>query len=314
MRNEPQCAVAVLGWWGRTRSENQRVISEGGDELVRVRARARRPPCRAVMRHAVVLCFRSPPFEPYLSSSGLEARVLSLQLAELLLDATQHLDVCLHRRDRLFEAPLGLLSCFITMAVDLRERGEIWVGQLCVITHLTHAWPRASSAAGEARRDHGRDQRGAGEGGRAWVLRTSSLPVMVVSAGRFRVASSAFRRTWRTRGDAPARQLVRLGAMRAVGGAMSRARARAGEGERTLRSPPMVVSAGSCTTVSFGFSTAWCTRGHQQGRLGAMHATAVAISRVRARTRAHLEILTDVRERASIQRGQLVVHCNLAHT
>ena len=95
MRHEPQCAVAVLGWWGRTRSENQRVISEGGDELVRVRARARRPPCRAVMRHAVVLCFRSPPFEPYLSSSGLEARVLSLQLAELLLDATQHLDVCL---------------------------------------------------------------------------------------------------------------------------------------------------------------------------------------------------------------------------
>ena len=151
------------------------------------------------MRHAVpayvVLCFRSPPFEPYLSSSGLEASVLSLQLAELLLDATQQLD-------HLVDAPLGLvtisrnrngrrvlrhvLSCLIRMAVDLRERGEIWVGQLCVTRHLTHAWPRASSAAGEAQRDCGRDQRGAGEGGRACTTR---LPVMVLSVGRLRLLS-----------------------------------------------------------------------------------------------------------------------------
>ena len=36
---------------------------------------------------------------------------------------------------------------------DFLERGEIQGGQLCVFYNLTHAWPRASSAAGEARRD-----------------------------------------------------------------------------------------------------------------------------------------------------------------
>ena len=50
------------------------------------------------------------------------------------------------------------------------ELGEIQLGQRFAFIHLTHAWPRASSAAGEARRDArgcGRDQPRAGEGARA---------------------------------------------------------------------------------------------------------------------------------------------------
>ena len=38
-------------------------------------------------------------------------------------------------------------------AIDFRERAEILSDQLWVLRLLTHAWPRASSAAWEARRD-----------------------------------------------------------------------------------------------------------------------------------------------------------------
>ena len=41
----------------------------------------------------------------------------------------------------------------IESAGDGRELGELQVGQLWVLPDLTHAWPRASSAAGAARRD-----------------------------------------------------------------------------------------------------------------------------------------------------------------
>ena len=50
----------------------------------------------------------------------------------------------------------------VEIAGDFLEHGEFQGGQLCVTSHLTHAWPRASSAAGEARRDQPR----AGAGGR----------------------------------------------------------------------------------------------------------------------------------------------------
>ena len=52
----------------------------------------------------------------------------------------------------------------------MRELGEQQGGQLFVVNNLTHAWPRASSSAGEARRDArggGRDQPSKGEGARA---------------------------------------------------------------------------------------------------------------------------------------------------
>ena len=55
------------------------------------------------------------------------------------------------------------------IAGDGFELREIQGGQLCV-PNLTHAWPRASSAAGEALRDArggGRDQPSAGEAERA---------------------------------------------------------------------------------------------------------------------------------------------------
>ena len=59
-------------------------------------------------------------------------------------------------------------------AGDGLEPGEPQRGHVIVVVppnnHLTHAWPRASSAAGEARRDArggGRDQPRAGEGARA---------------------------------------------------------------------------------------------------------------------------------------------------
>ena len=54
----------------------------------------------------------------------------------------------------------------VEIAADGLELGEIQRGQLCVLHYLTHAWPRASSAAGQARRDArggGRDsERGRG--------------------------------------------------------------------------------------------------------------------------------------------------------
>ena len=55
-------------------------------------------------------------------------------------------------------------------AGDGRELGELQGGQLSVLLNLTHAWQRAGSAAGQARRDAcggGRDQPSAGEGARA---------------------------------------------------------------------------------------------------------------------------------------------------
>ena len=58
----------------------------------------------------------------------------------------------------------------IEFVADGRERGEIQCGQLCVLLNLTRAWPRASSAAGEARcdaRGGGRDKPSKGEGERA---------------------------------------------------------------------------------------------------------------------------------------------------
>ena len=66
-------------------------------------------------------------------------------------------------------------------------------GQLCVMLHLTHAWPRASSAAGEARRDArggGRDQPSAGGG-----ARTLKMVPTFSSLGRYSVISSAFSST-----------------------------------------------------------------------------------------------------------------------
>ena len=57
----------------------------------------------------------------------------------------------------------------VEIAGDGRELGEIQGGQHVLLT-LAHAWPRASSAAGEARRDArncGRDQPSAGEDARA---------------------------------------------------------------------------------------------------------------------------------------------------
>ena len=58
----------------------------------------------------------------------------------------------------------------LDIAIDDRERGELQGLQLFVPLHLMHAWQRASSAAGEARRDArcgGRDQPSAGEVARA---------------------------------------------------------------------------------------------------------------------------------------------------
>ena len=58
----------------------------------------------------------------------------------------------------------------VEKAADGLELGEIQGLQVSVPTNLTHAWPRARSAAGEARRDArggGRDQPSAGEGARA---------------------------------------------------------------------------------------------------------------------------------------------------
>ena len=60
-------------------------------------------------------------------------------------------------------------SAHIEIALDGLELGSIQCGQLCV-KDLTHAWPRASSASGQARRDArdcGRDQPSASEGERA---------------------------------------------------------------------------------------------------------------------------------------------------
>ena len=54
--------------------------------------------------------------------------------------------------------------------LDFRKLGELQRLQHSVITYLKHAWPRASLAAGTARRDArggGRDQPSAGEGARA---------------------------------------------------------------------------------------------------------------------------------------------------
>ncbi len=41
----------------------------------------------------------------------------------------------------------------VEIAGDFLELGELQGGQLCVIHNLEHTWPRASSAAGEARCD-----------------------------------------------------------------------------------------------------------------------------------------------------------------
>ena len=63
--------------------------------------------------------------------------------------------------------------------VDFREHGEIQSGQLCVPNHLTHTGPRASSAAGAARRDArgcGRGEPGTG-GGKREQERTSRLRI-----------------------------------------------------------------------------------------------------------------------------------------
>ena len=57
----------------------------------------------------------------------------------------------------------------IETAADGLELGEIQSGQLCILIDLTHAWPRASSAIWEARRDTrgwGRDRPSAGGGAR----------------------------------------------------------------------------------------------------------------------------------------------------
>ena len=48
---------------------------------------------------------------------------------------------------------LARASAHPEIAGDGFELGEIQRGQLKVHLNLTHAWPRASSAAGEARRD-----------------------------------------------------------------------------------------------------------------------------------------------------------------
>ena len=58
----------------------------------------------------------------------------------------------------------------LEIAFDGLEIDELQFGQLCVIIHLTHAWPRASFEAGEARRDVrgcGREQPSKGDGARA---------------------------------------------------------------------------------------------------------------------------------------------------
>ena len=62
--------------------------------------------------------------------------------------------------------------------------------QLCVLLHLTHAWPRASSSAGEARRDArdcGRDQPGAGRG----HVRTTRVPPTSLSLESCSVGSAS---------------------------------------------------------------------------------------------------------------------------
>ena len=59
-------------------------------------------------------------------------------------------------------------SGHLEVVADGLELGELKCGQLCVLHNLTHAWPRASSAAGQARRDAPggrRDQPSAGEDG-----------------------------------------------------------------------------------------------------------------------------------------------------
>ena len=64
----------------------------------------------------------------------------------------------------------------LEIAADGHEVGEIQGLQFYVLLHLTHVWPRASSAAGAARRD----QPSAGEGGRGRA-RTVRLPIVLQS-------------------------------------------------------------------------------------------------------------------------------------
>ena len=73
-------------------------------------------------------------------------------------------------------------------AADGRERGELQGGELCVDDNLTHAWPRASSAAGQARRD----TRGCGRARASKGERTLRKPLTVLSSGALRVSSFAF--------------------------------------------------------------------------------------------------------------------------
>ena len=85
---------------------------------------------------------------------------------------------------------LARASAHLENAGDGLELGEIQGLQLCIMSNLTRAWPRASSAAGQARRnarDCGRDQPGAGRG----HVRTTRVPPTSLSLESCNVGSAS---------------------------------------------------------------------------------------------------------------------------
>ena len=118
---------------------------------------------------------------------------------------------CARRRARSAERGREGARAHLEIAFDGPESVEHQFGQHCVLQDLTHALPRASSTAGQARRDArggGRDQPSAGE-----AARTTRSPLTVSrskeSEGDYRVGDPA---------DASAREVIeRGGALRLPG-------------------------------------------------------------------------------------------------